>query len=157
MLWWRDTFECFESRDDSFDELFDDDELLLLDDDLLLVLPLKLLLSFVLTLLFALPPSTPDEFNVSELKLLEELLEFRVSDWFAFDGCGCIVDNFDEYEVVRCVDGEETAVPLQLADEDVLRCADLCDPFWDDCFESNTLCGNAADDDDDDDAAADGC
>lgn len=52
------------------------------------------------------------------------------------------------------MDGEEIAVPLPLADEDVLRCADLCDPFCDDCFESNTLGVNVIEDDD---VAADGC
>lgn len=115
LLWCRDPFECFESRD-SLDELFDDDELLRLDDDLLLLLPLELVVwpSFVLVLLWVCGPSTTDAFIVSELTLLDELLVF------IFDA-----DCFDGGEVFGCVDDEEFAV-LLLVD---FRWLVLCDPF----------------------------
>lgn len=119
----------------SLDELFDDDELLRLDDDLLLLLPLELLLwlSFVLVLLWACTPSVPDAFNVSELRLLDEVLVF------IFD-----TDCFDEAGVVNCVDDEDFAALF--ADFRWL----FCDPFCDD-FESVASADN--DDDDDGDGA----
>lgn len=128
LLWCRDPFECFES----LDELFDDDELLRLDDDLLLLLPLELLLwlSFVLVLLlWVCTPSIPDAFNVSELRLLDEVLVF------IFDA-----DCFDEAGVVNCVVDKDLAALF--ADFRWL----FCDPFCDD-LESVA----SADNDDDDD------